>query len=429
MGKILNASSWSRRVAREAVAILTEEIKKRLGYGGIRKIEKALGRKDRYWQSVKNLEGGLTFRQLLIVLREIGMPLADLEARLFGERNPLRDAAPPERLPTPLVVGLVAEERSAQAVLEGDWTGCLSRLDDLRYRDPLEALRRLFLFARKVPAEHEVGLLAVAGSCYRSLYSLPEARACLYAALDKEPSPLELGDLKQRLMYCYRVSDPERALALGREAQILYSRLGVWRKVGETVLDQANVLYANSRIAESAALCRQVCEVHLENLGARNQLIAMQALALVLVKQQQPEAAGHWLAKACRAVRGRLDHPYTWGHLRWTQGLIEQQATCLGDAVGLLAAEHPFEAASCAIDFCALALAAGSDAEAGDMAGHMARLAGGRGYLGLRRIFEDLEAVIRLRRRLDPEILKAKVERSHQKVVKKRLRRLAAAAA
>jgi tetratricopeptide (TPR) repeat protein len=337
--------------AQRLVEALDAEIRRR-GHGAIREVDRAAGYSEGWWQH-RAASGDIGLRQLLKVLRHLGLHPAGFVRRVFGrDEEPELDR--PRGTPPEIVVKARERLRSGE---EGSGVGqtYLDTLDERRYHEPQEVVRLTLWAVDHVELALVPRLLGVAGSALRLSILLDEAEHAIHAGIEiagERGARATVASLLQRLAYV--VADRgnrAQALRLAERAALIFLRIGDRAGLAKATVDQGIWLYYLLRFEESIEAHR----VALDQLPAdseRYRFTAFQCLGLNYRELSQPQEALRYAKEAENvAVRAGIEE-WARNRLFWLQAQIHADLSDLDQAALLLSAVvesfrvlHPGEAA------------------------------------------------------------------------------------
>lgn len=409
------------KAAKMAFERLRSAIKARHGHGAITRMEAALGFEKGWFRWHARPGAAMSFENILACLAWAGIHPHPFFSELFAE-NP--EAGDDELLPRgerPPIVDLAG---SAPEDAPRDWRALIQEADDARYESPFDALETLVQLAPSVPEAHQVHLLAVAGSCYRSLYSIPSAIGCLRAAHEINDDEWFTGNILQRLIYCLQPTDPQAALRFARKAQLIFSTLGDPVKVAETLVDQAITLGQMRHFARAEALFKQIAKKHNKNLNYRYLVASAQGMAECYASQHKAAKALQKLEEAAENLKENADTCNLRAHLYWSTGKLLKDGDRLLLAIETFGAAHFFEAACVALDYCELLLEQDRPISARNLAVSITQLARQLNDNVIARMFENILAQITMKRKVNWTARRATVYKRRERYYSSLLQRL-----
>lgn len=349
-----SSKSRSRKVISLAHALV-----KQRGHGALRRAEGELSYNRGYLSSLKT-SGDARMSVVFDLAEYLGVPawLLIKEATGRKEVDTGLDAwlhAPTEE---PRIVRLVHRALAGEPSVAAVSAEQLDELDEERYSDPKRALNQLEGLSRDADAESAVPLLGVAASCYRLMFGLREAAACIVAgrALAEETRRWRaLGDLHQRATYILAAAGLMSCAEYEAErASLLFVRLADRGKIGESLIDQAYCKAKFKRFDESYRLYR-AAESYLDHLPLRYRVACFQGSGATLARMGRTVEACRYLALATTAARDS-HNPLLVGKVVWLRGVIltgediHAGVTALQEAIDILSPAHPIDAVLAAVD-------------------------------------------------------------------------------
>lgn len=363
---------------RRIIAFLDEEIRSR-GYGEIRQVDRAVGRKPGWWQN-RVAAGSISGRDLLRVLDYLGLQPGKTIRRALGREDEL-ELDRPRGKPPKLVIE--AEQRFEQG-REGLGVGLkwIETLDELRYSDPGKVIRMAELHVDEVELELLPRFLGVIGSAWRLLLMLDEADHAIQLGIriaEAQEAPSIVGRLLQRLSYVVGdYGEFRQAFDLAEEARLRFMQASDETSVATTFVDQGVWL---SRLGESraAVASSRLALRLLPGSEPKNLSTAHQVLALNLQRLgRQAEALEH-LSKAeheAQRLGGWADGKLLWLRADILVGLgdLDQAHRLYEQVAGFYGERHYGETALATCDLVRVHLLVGENAKAILTARSMIRL-------------------------------------------------------
>ena len=416
-------SEYIRRghvAARVAFERLRTAIKRKHGHGAITRLETALGFEKGWFRWHARPGAAMSFENILACLTWAEIHPRRFFSELFDHEAFAQHGEGLPRGERPAIIDLAGSEPSDKP---RRWRRLIMAADNARYESPYQALENLTRLAPTVPPEHKPLLLAVAGSCYRSLYSIPRAIGCLQAAREINDNEWLEGNILQRLVYCLQPTEPKEALKLGERAQLIFSTLGNRKKVAETLVDQAIILGRMERYPEAEHAFENIFNYHYKNLNDRYRVAAAHGMAECCARQGKLQKAAGCLDEAVSSLKGNADTSNIRAHLHWTAGKLTRDTEQLDMAIEIFGTKHFFESACVAIDYCELLLQANRPTAARDLAITTRRMATKLGDSVIARMFENILAQISMNRKINWAARRTKVLKRRERHFHSLLRR------
>ena len=335
---------------------LDQLLKEARGKAAIKDFCDSIGRSRSWWYSHRSAKKPTRISQetVFAALRWAGVGVLEFYA-MIDPRAPKEEKRPSSDTSQNLLLRHLETEATRQQSTLNDQQAerLIAEIDDLRYLDPPRGLQRVFEVAHLFPQLYYSSLFAAAGSCYRTLYDLGTALQCFDLAESFACNEYQFAEIKQRRTYCYFYGDIHLALRTILEAHHIFVRYNDSRKIAETLVDQAGVLYAYADYEGALQLFRSVFLHHFEAIGTRNRISTLQSIASILARLDRKAEATVWIAAAEQEALLEKS-PYVLGHILWVKGLIHGCSKTLYEATKLLIDQRFLDAAQCAIDLCAL---------------------------------------------------------------------------
>jgi tetratricopeptide (TPR) repeat protein len=272
---------------------------RRHGRGGIRRLERALGKKKSWWQERVNT-GHITTDQFLAVCQFLGLSPSRFIKEALGPEEDL-GLHLPWREPPEIIQR--AWERFHDETPKGAALGAdfFQTLDTMRYEAPQRVVEMGLEMVAWTPREKLPHLLGVVGSAWRLMCELEIAAHAIYAAIQMARQlgdHQEYGQLLQRLAYVYAEKpELESALLLAEQATLVHLRAGNKGGAAKTLVDQGIWLHYLGRWNESNATEIAALEWLPEN-ERHNRAAAYLILALNQLKHGRPDDAHAYVDRA-----------------------------------------------------------------------------------------------------------------------------------
>jgi tetratricopeptide (TPR) repeat protein len=337
--------------AQRLVEALDREIRRR-GHGAIREVDRAAGYSEGWWQH-RAASGDIGLRQLLKVLRHLGLHPAGFVRRVFGRgEDPELDR--PRGTPPEIVVKARERLRSGE---EGSGVGqtYLDTLDERRYHEPQEVVRLTLWAVDHVELALLPKLLGVAGSALRLAMLLDEAEHAIHAGIEiagERGDRATVAGLLQRLAYVVADrGDRTEALRLAERAALIFLRIGDRAGLAKATVDQGIWLYYLERFEESIEAHKSALD-QLPADSGRYRFAIFQCLGLNYRELGDPQKALRFSREAEGiAVTAGIEE-WVQAKLVWLQariysdlGELDQGALLFSTVVESFRDLHPGEAA------------------------------------------------------------------------------------
>jgi len=252
-------------------------------------------------------------------------------------------------------------------------------LDELRFTDTAETLRRVNTALDDCPLLVGARLLGVAGSTRRQLLKLDEAKGDLSAGLETAEelgAVLVQADLYQRASYVASdMKRPELALQIISEAHMLYETAGDRAGVGRALVDRGRVLLCLNRNTAAVAAQERALEL-LPESDMRNRFAALNDLGLIFLNLGDlPRSKG--FSQGSKALIPQLPlyitAPGFWldGRQLMAAGQPDAAATSYSKALDYYLPSYPGQAALVGVELVAAQFSAGQPGEAAKTANRL----------------------------------------------------------
>ena len=324
-------------------------------------IDQRLGRAEGYLGRVLRGEVRLSVEMLFSILEVLGSDPADFFARVAGARQvdpePLllrieRQGSPATDLLLERVEALLGETFEGLENDTAELKEWLTEIDDLRLVDPKQAAKQareclydVLALCESAPtlphAKILCNALGVSASIERVRAHYPPAALRLRLALrlarryNFRPS---YAKLLQRT--CYLVGDQtdyETALELAKQANDLYVVLCDKKRIGQTLVDRAIMLYPQGKYEDAIEAYSSSLEF-LPKESWQNRTAALQGIAASQLILGDLQSAWSFADQAIQAQKVRTGQ--SWWRLIWLQGEIALKRNLLVEAESAFSQVH-----------------------------------------------------------------------------------------
>lgn len=347
------ATEWSHDLARQAVYKLDEKVKARLGESAASILETRLGRSAGWWRSQKRNKS-ISFATLLAVLKEIGEDPRDLLEELIRECNVPAFEGPQRRFyPSPPPVATLAEEHFRRPH-HPDLSLLEARMETLCRRNPPDGIAEITRCLPRI-AISEIPLgLGLAATCYLDLSGLEEAYSCAQMAQDLA---MELGDaslmgqmLLREAFIFFADGKPARATDNCRQALEIFAEERRFDMIGRALIDHGTCLVDAGKPGE--ALKKFLSSLnYIESVDCRTANTCYHGLAIALASSGREQEALTWLEKGLGDLPPEDELA---GRLWWQKARILKQPEYYEKAIELLGEHAPMDAIRAGVDLAIL---------------------------------------------------------------------------
>ncbi len=407
-------------IAKRAHLKLTKKIKATRGVT-IREVESYFGKSHSWWRQTAVRRKGMTLAEFSETCHFIGWRPSQVLSELESEVG-----AVPAELAGPEPVVVRASRGKGGSADEADLAAArarLERLDERRYLEPSAVIAEVGRAMPTIPSALRPLALGVAGSSYRLLLAFPEAKRCLEAALDlAAEDDAAVGDIFQRQVYVYKAFAPECCPSLAEAALLHHTRTADLTRIGQALLDCGFARDVLQQWREALGWYA-AAQRYSAWLNERNRVALYQASSVAHEALGNHHEAIALLEQAWATAPDFLSRsPYFETHLHWTGARIRKCPRTYLQTVHKLAPINLFDAACAAVELAQFDAAAGLKAFA--QLQRAPSWAENRSW-GLRRLIENCQAALTLKRSVDWPEVTAKIRGCWVRFCRTQVKRLA----
>ena len=417
---------WSYRLTRDTFDRLDALIRAKWGHGAVRQLERQLKFSDGWWKKHREPDRTISLENTFRVLKEIGRHPREFFAE-FPDQDTFRPIPTPEFSPPPIVKASQLHFSSGLGESDDAQCSALKKIENERFHDPLHTLSILEDEVAKLPHGQIPYLLCIAASCFRLVLEYDKAEICLDAAERMAGNKAVVrGHILQRWTYLLaNMGYHDLALSRAEKSTILFSGIGNWSKVGESLVDRGWCHLVSKSFRDSLELYYSAWSLE-EHLNKPNRISCLHGISSSLVRLGRPLEAQKYCLLSIEQFRNY--DPFILGKSNYLAGIIEK---ALGNtrkstdyflaSIKALSSSFPIDATIVSLDLAVTYL-------------HLHELESARELISsisdqiryfesvpqIRDLLLDLMATVALRRNLDLE----KIKRLQKRIEKDRARLL-----